>query len=100
VVEENWCVLHLLPLVVHSLTLSQILVSRVLSGVFGGPLCLAVSLHLNLFPILDFHGLIFEGNIVHHLNWIHRAIFDLLLISLGTDLVGIGIGFVLVVLDS
>ena len=98
-VEEYWCVLHLLPLVVHSLTLSQILVSRVLSGVFGGPLCLAVSLHLNLFPILDFHGLIFEGNIIH-LNWLHGAILNLLLISLGTDLVGIGIGFVLVALDS
>jgi len=49
---------------------------------------------------LDFHGLIFEGNIIHHLNWVHGGIFDLLLISLGTDLVGIGIGFVLVALDS
>jgi hypothetical protein len=103
VIEENWSVLHLLPLVVvHSLTLGQIIVSRVFSRVFDGPLslCLAIFLHVDLFPILDFHCLIFECDIASHLNWGHRSIFNLLLASLGAHIGGIGIAFVLVILES
>ena len=71
-VEENWCILHLLSLVVHFLSLSQITVSRFLSGGLDVRLAktLAAFLQETLFPILDFHTMILKVGSIHCLHWI------------------------------